>query len=154
MKKVKIFSLFVLSIFLIFAVAYNIAFFYFKSQFKPYATKDFSAMQEDLSYYFNDSDNGFLLNVKFPSYGTLTGNLAVATADSKYALIIWPKLSGDTEIGFQTAIKNPSKRKDRYLKVEKGRIDLSNSSFTDEEQKKIISLEKEAKTIWGEEVFQ
>ncbi|MGM0123641.1 hypothetical protein IGI37_001013 [Enterococcus sp. AZ194] len=151
-KRVKVISITFIALLCVVAISYTLLFFHFRSRFEPYI-KEFTTLEKNRSYYFNDSETGFLLNVKYPSYGTLTGNLAVQTADSQYALIIWPKVNNKTETGFQVAITNPQKRQDRYLSVKNGQIDLKDSTYSKKEQEMILSLEKEAKKIWGEDVL-
>lgn len=46
------------------------------------------------------SDDGYTYNVKFPSYLSLVGNLGIQKSEgSNCALIIWPKMIGETEYG-------------------------------------------------------
>ncbi|KAF1297103.1 hypothetical protein BAU15_06005 [Enterococcus sp. JM4C] len=151
-KKVKAIGITFIVLLCLAAISYTVLFFHFRSQFEPYI-KEFTTLEENRSYYYNDSDNGFLLNVKYPGYGTLTGNLAVQTSDSQYALIIWPKVNNKIETGFQTAIINPQKKQDQYLTVKNGQIDLEKTSYSKKEQEMILSLEKEAKKIWGADVL-
>lgn len=47
------------------------------------------------------ADDGYLFNVKLPDYLTFTGNLCVATPDSKVALILWPNVLSGYHYGTQ-----------------------------------------------------
>lgn len=48
---------------------------------------------------FSILEDDYIYHVKFPSYPTFTGNLAVSTSDSEYTLIIWPSRFEATEYG-------------------------------------------------------
>lgn len=71
-------------------------------RYRPY-TENFEEFIENMSYVCT-TDGGYMCNVKMPDYPSFTGNLGVASADNKYALIIWPKIFSGYTYGVQLEI--------------------------------------------------
>lgn len=134
-------------------LSYTMTYFYLQHIYKQYS-HNFEVTIKNLSYHKVDNTTDLLANVKFPGFGTLTGNLAISTPDNKFAIIIWPKVIGRPEVGLQSYITDPSKHEESFLIVDNGSIDLSHSSLPKETQTIVLKLEEEAKLLWGDDILK
>lgn len=148
-KLIMIIGTSILSLFLI----YNAAYFYVRSTYHPYIT-NFDTTIKNFSYHKTDDTKHYVANVKYPSYGSFTGNLAISTANSDYGLIIWPKHNSEPKISLQGSMEQPIKNSEKNMTLNNGSIDLSHSSLPKETQTIVLKLEEEAKLLWGDDILK
>lgn len=134
-------------------LTYQIVFSIQKNTMEEYSD-GFSEIHKNRTYIYEDKENQLIFNVKYPDYFTLGGNLAVATKDNKYALLVWPKVYGETKVGFQSNIMTPESRSDSYLSVSDGEIQCQGAELLEDDKEMIKFLEEQAKKIWGKDVFK
>jgi hypothetical protein len=99
-------TIIIISIIVLLFGVYNLMWFQLtKSKYRNYIN-GMDEFRKNVSYVQNNGD-GYLYNVKFPEYPTYTGNLAIATRDNKYSLIIWPNIfNNDFKYGVQIENEN------------------------------------------------
>lgn len=86
-------------------IVYHACWFYNYSLFSRF--KDGLDVNQKFMSYSSLVD-GYIYHVKYPFYTSFIGNLAVATDDSDYTLIIWPSRFTDTEYGVMVPTGNDS----------------------------------------------
>lgn len=93
-------------------------------------------------------EDDFIYHVKFPSYLSFTGNLAVSTKNSEYTLIIWPSRFRDTRYGVMIPIENNTFAS-IMLNQEMKSEDVYDQIYIDENMEQIEELFYKASERWG-----
>lgn len=132
-------------VFMFGVIIYHVFWFYNYSMYNKY-TEGLNELRKFTTFSILENDTVY--HVKFPSYPTFTGNLAVATGDGEYSLIIWPSRYTDTEYGARITMDN-----DTYVSIMINRnleTDIEkNQLLIDEHRDKIEELFQKATARWG-----
>lgn len=103
-------------------------------------------MQEDIKLQsYNVVENEYIFNVKYPNYLSFTGNVAVATADEKIALIIWPGLFGNE---YRIQIEDDGVRNDVTVGADKRAQNPLHQEMLDKHREGIDIIFDRAKAKW------
>ncbi|MDF0478763.1 hypothetical protein OL233_00560 [Vagococcus sp. PNs007] len=151
-KKKKLILIISTSILTLFFV-YNAAYFYVRNSYHSYIT-NFDTTIKHFSYHKINTTKHYIANVKYPSYGSFTGNLAINTENNDYGLIIWPKYNSELEISLQGSIDSPVEDNEQHIQLNNGSIDLTHSSLPKDTQTIVLKLEEEAKLLWGDDILK
>ena len=141
------------SIFILLTIGYHFSYFYLSYSFNRF-TSTFDTPSNHETYSAIDLDNHYYLEAQTPSYGTLTGQLSVASIDGSYKLIIWRKFPKETTLTFQQFSKKYDKLLSQPLEIKSGSVDLEFSNLSIGKQEQIIDMEREAKNIFGTNVLE
>lgn len=99
--------------------------------------------------HFIEKEDGYLYNVKKPSYLSFTGNLGVSNKEKGEILIIWPLISGGYEYGFR--LQKDGVAYEIYVDENMEPIDKNNSVATQNVKENKAELEKlfsKANKMW------
>jgi hypothetical protein len=144
-KKIKSFIILILTLILLFALYNLVWYFATQSKYGGYV-KDMDELFANRSYVLEPGD-GYLYNVKYPDYLSLTGNLGVTDEENGVALIIWPSFFGEDSYGVRIATD-----RDTYLvMVNKDikAIDSVDDDVIDKYKEEIKMLFQKADNKWG-----
>lgn len=141
------------SIFILLTIGYHFSYFYLSYSFNQF-TSTFDTPAKHETYSAIDLDNHYYLEAQTPSYGTLTGQLSVASIDGSYKLIIWRKFPKETALTFQVFSNKYNKFLSYPLEIKNGSIDLEFSDLSIGKQEQIVDMEREAKNIFGTNVLE
>jgi hypothetical protein len=81
-------------------LCYNLIWFLWSHLKYDRWTEGMKPFRKGISYVLEGEDE-YLYNLKYPDYLQFGGNICVATKDQKYALLIWPQITGGYEYGVQ-----------------------------------------------------
>lgn len=98
-KSVSVKKLLIIIILCVLIALHVVWFVWRQAKYSSYAS-DMEPFIKYLSAIHTDSD-GYVYNVKYPDYPSLTGNLAIATPDDSVGLIIWPHVLTGYSAGVQ-----------------------------------------------------
>lgn len=143
MKKKKYKTLTLIAAIIIFI--FHICWFYNYSLYSKFT----NGLNELVKFQtFSVLEDGYVYHVKFPSYPTFTGNLAVSLNGSNYTLIIWPSRFENTEYGVMVPI-----RQDTFTSIMINRqLEAQNEqdqSLVEEHRTQIEDLFQKASNRWG-----
>lgn len=91
-------------------------------------------------------EDGYIFNVRKPSYLHYTGNLGVSSLQNKVSLIIWPQIFGGYKYGIR--IQDDDKVYEIYVDGNMKPISKENSAIIDKYNAKVEKLSSIAKEMW------
>ena len=146
--------------FLIFSILLYSVYFIILGMSYPEKNTEFSLLKgTSRSFYYEDAQE-YLLNIKYPVFWDATGNLAVSTSDSVYTILIFPNVFHPPRVVFQNGktltlsfIDTVNNQNNSTIPIANGKFKLNQTTYSDEEKAQLLALEKEAKHIWGETIF-
>ncbi len=126
---------------------FNICWVWNYCTYNKYKDEGLDELQKFFTYAV--LEEGFIYNVNYPFYLSFTGNLCVATEDSRYVLIIWPYAWKETEYGVMITGED-----DRFVSIEIDRNlvaeDPEFQQLVDENREHIEELFRKGEERWGQ----